>query len=110
AVSRPPILYAGTHRDDGPRRGIAGSKWKLPVRQLGVLEPLVCASPNGQLGAGADRTPSRGHQDLIRRRRWYFNLSNLDFEWFDDSGLPCIHGRPRLGYDEIGNRVPSTIS
>ena len=95
AVARLPAADVRADRDDGAGGAVAGPEGELPVRQVGVLEPLMRAGVDGQFGAGTDGADLGLHQDLVGGRRRQLDLADLDAIRLDDDGLQCAHDAKR---------------
>ena len=92
AVAGLPAGDPGADRDDDARGAVAGAEGELPVGQGGVLEPLVRAGVDGQLGAGADGADLGGDEDLVGGGRGQIDLADPDAERLEDDDLTRFHG------------------
>src|SRR5262245_61171055 len=92
AVAGLPAADRSADGDDGSRRAVSGREGEFPVGQVGVLEPLVRAGVDGQLGAGADGADLGCAKDLVVLRRRKSDLADLDLEGLTDDDLACAHG------------------
>ena len=85
---------AGHLRADGKHRpgsAVAGAERELPVGQVGVLQPLMRAGVDRQLGPRTDGADLGFHQNLIGRRLRQFDLANFDLERLHNNGLAYFH-------------------
>src|SRR4051812_35809455 len=90
-VARLPTVDARSDLDDRAGGAVARPEGELPVGHVRVLEPLVAAGIDGQLGAGADRTRLGGDDELALARRGQLDLADLDLVRLDNGTLTNFH-------------------
>src|SRR5579872_5130962 len=79
-------------------RRVTGTERELPLRQVGIFQPLVCAGVDRQLGASTDGRVFRRQKDLVRGRIGDFNFSNSRLEGLGDNSLSGTNHLRDLGY------------
>src|SRR3989442_749218 len=92
SVNWPMISSPSTaDREDCPGSAVPGAEGELPVGKVRILEPLVRAGVDGELGAGADSADFGGHKDLVGGRGRQVHFADVRLVRPEDDGLECAH-------------------